>query len=327
MNKPMDPLSESRKKCLGDSEENRRITTVGTLAFDTIETPFGKRPRLLGGSANYFSLAASYFVPVHLISIVGRDFPEAHFEELRKRHIDVGGVVRCPDRDSFFWEGRYSYNLNERETLVTALNVLELFQPVLSPEARRSRFIFLGNFDPEIQLSVIDQCGRDGRKVIAMDTMNYWIEHKAAELACVLAKVDVLLVNEAEARQLSGEYDLSKAAYKIFTMGPSLLIIKQGEYGALMFAKSGAIFSAPALPLLNVLDPTGAGDTFAGGFMGYLANSGTDLSDEGVLRNAVIFGSVFSSFVVEDFGMARLFNLSFGEMLKRYEFFKSLVRF
>jgi len=279
------------------------LISVGSMAFDAIETPFGKRDKIVGGAATYIAYAASNFVsPVQQISIVGYDFPEDEMNELKKRNVQLDGVEIVPNQKSFFWSGRYHEDMNTRDTLITDLNVLADFKPVVPENYQGAEFLMLGNLSPNVQLSVIDQL-KVRPKLIAMDTMNFWMDIALDDLKKVLAKVDVLLVNDGEARQLSGEYSLVKAARAILKMGPKFLIIKKGEHGALLFNKEH-VFFAPALPLEEVFDPTGAGDTFAGGFIGYLAKT-KDISFDN-MKTAIIMGSVLASFCVEKFGPERL---------------------
>ncbi len=300
------------------------LITVGTMAFDAIETPFDKVDRIIGGSGTYVAYAAINFIqPVQQISIVGYDFPETEMIELRARGIELDGVEIVPDKKSFFWSGRYHTDMNTRDTLVTDLNVLEDFNPVVPDSYQGAEFLMLGNLMPKLQLSVINQL-KVRPKLIVMDTMNFWMDVALEDLKEVLKKVDVLLVNDGEARQLSGEVSLVKAANKILQMGPSFLIIKKGEHGALLF-HGNRVFFAPALPLEDVFDPTGAGDTFAGGFMGYLAKT-KDLSFENMKR-AVIYGSAMASFCVEKFGPQRLKEVTPQEIEERVQVFIDLVDF
>jgi sugar/nucleoside kinase (ribokinase family) len=300
------------------------LITVGTMAFDAIETPFGKTDRIVGGSATYVAYAASNFVrPVKQISIVGYDFPKEELKELEKRGVDLEGVVVVPDKKSFFWSGRYHEDMNTRDTLVTDLNVLADFSPVIPESYQESEFLMLGNLMPSIQMSVIKQLHRRP-KLIVMDTMNFWMETEMKELKEVFRHVDLLLVNDAEARQLSGQFSLVRAAKIIMNMGPQFLIIKKGEHGALLFHGDN-VFFAPALPLEDVFDPTGAGDSFAGGFIGHMASTG-DISFENMKR-AIIVGSAMASFCVEKFGATRLKEITRPEISHRIEQFKELVSF
>jgi sugar/nucleoside kinase (ribokinase family) len=297
------------------------ILVVGSVAFDSVETPFGSVEEVLGGSGTYFSTSASFFTEVKLVAVVGEDFPEDHIEFLRSRNIDLAGLRFAPGR-TFRWKGRYGYDLNEAHTLDTQLNVFESFRPELPAGFEDAEYVFLGNIDPELQLEVLTQVKKP--EVVVCDTMNFWIDGKRAELLKTLARVDILVINEGEARQLSEEPNLIKAARRILAMGPKTLVIKRGEYGVLMFS-GHSIFSAPAYPLESVFDPTGAGDTFAGGFMGYLVGSRN--FSENSFRQAIIFGSVMASFNVEDFSLNRLKRLTYGEIEGRFRRFKLLTDF
>jgi len=300
------------------------LITVGTMAFDAIETPFGKTDKIVGGSATYVAYAASNFIkPVQQISIVGYDFPKDEMEEMKGRGIELDGVVVVPDKKSFFWSGRYHEDMNTRDTLVTDLNVLADFSPVVPDSYQGAEFLMLGNLMPSIQMDVISQL-KTRPKLIVMDTMNFWMESALGDLQHVLKHVDLLLVNDAEARQLSGQFSLVKAAKAILNMGPRFLIIKKGEHGALLFHGEN-IFSAPALPLEDVFDPTGAGDTFAGGFIGHLAKTG-DISFENMKRG-IIVGSAMASFCVEKFGATRLKEINQKDIDARIRQFKELVNF
>ena len=300
------------------------LITVGTMAFDAIETPFGKVDQIVGGSATYVAYAASNFIkPVQQISIVGYDFPESEMEELKSRGVEVDGVEVVADKKSFFWSGKYHIDMNTRDTLVTDLNVLEDFNPIIPESYQGAEFLMLGNLMPKLQLSVINQM-RVRPKLIVMDTMNFWMDIALDDLKEVLKKVDVLLVNDGEARQLSGEVSLVKAARIIMDMGPRFLIIKKGEHGALLFHKNH-VFFAPALPLEEVFDPTGAGDTFAGGFIGYLAKT-KDVSFEN-MKTAIIVGSAMASFCVEKFGPERMKEITKEDIDTRLSEFVQLVNF
>ena len=300
------------------------LITVGTMAFDAIETPFGKVDKITGGSALYVAYAASNFVkPVQQISVVGYDFPKEEMDDLRKRGVQLDGVEIVPDKKSFFWSGRYHEDMNSRDTLVTDLNVLADFSPKVPDSFQGAEFLMLGNLAPATQLSVIKQL-KTRPKLIVMDTMNFWMEIALGDLKEVLKQVDMLMVNDAEARQLTGHFSLVKAAKKIMTMGPKYLIIKKGEHGALLF-HGDDVFFAPALPLEEVFDPTGAGDTFAGGFMGHLAKTG-DISFENMKRG-IIVGSAMASFCVEKFGATRLKEISKEDISNRIQQFKDLVSF
>lgn len=297
------------------------LLVIGTVAFDSVKTPFGEANDVLGGSATYFSTAASFFTDVKLVAVVGEDFPEEHVDFLKSREIDVKGLQKSSGK-TFRWKGRYDFDLNTAHTLDTQLNVLSTFKPELPEDYKDAEYVFLANIDPVLQLEVLKQVRKP--KLVACDTMNFWIEGKLPELKETLKHVDMLTINEGEARELAKEANLVKAAKGILAMGPKTLIIKRGEYGSLMFSNSG-IFSAPAYPLEAVFDPTGAGDSFAGGFMGYLSNTGT--INDGSLRQAIIFGSVMASFNVEEFSLNRMKNLKHTEIEQRYKSFKKLTHF
>jgi sugar/nucleoside kinase (ribokinase family) len=301
------------------------ILVVGSVAFDTVETPFGKAERVLGGSASFFSLAASFFVPVNLVGVVGRDFGEKELSAFKDRPIDLEGLERM-DGETFHWQGKYSYDLNSRETICTDLNVFEFFKPKIPARYRRSEHVFLGNIDPTLQRQVLDQV--ESPRLVACDTMNFWIEGTPEALRETLKRVDVLLINDAEARQLSGEWNIVKAARAVRAMGPRTLVVKKGEHGVLMFSDEGS-FAAPAYPLEEVFDPTGAGDTFAGGFLGYLAaaSAGPSGPTDEVLRRAVIMGSTLASFCVEAFSLDRLRSVTRPEIDDRFRLFKRLTSF
>lgn len=300
------------------------VIVVGTMAFDAIETPFGKTDKIIGGSATYVAYAASNFLqPVQQVSIVGYDFPEEEMAELRRRGVALEGVEIVKDKKSFFWSGRYHMDMNTRDTLITDLNVLADFDPKIPESYQGAEFLMLGNLMPKLQKSVIEQL-RERPKLIVLDTMNFWMEIALDDLKEVLTMVDVLLVNDAEARQLSGEFSLVKAARKIMTMGPKYLIIKKGEHGALLF-HGDEVFYAPALPLEDVFDPTGAGDTFAGGFIGHIART-KDVSFEN-MKTAIIVGSAMASFCVEKFGPERMKALTKEDIDKRLMQFQELVSF
>ena len=300
------------------------LLTVGTVAFDTIETPFGKAEMVIGGACMYISWSASYFTNnIHLVSIVGDDFPKSELETLKTRGVNMDGLKIVEGGKSFFWAGRYHNNMNNRDTLVTDLNVLADFDPVLPDDAKSAKYVMLGNLTPAIQKSVLDQL--DGsQKLIALDTMNFWMDIAMDELKSVISRIDLLTINDEEARQLSGEHSLVNAAKIIHEMGPKYLVIKKGEHGALLFCAED-IFYAPALPLAQVYDPTGAGDTFAGGLMGYLAKT-NDLSMENMKR-AIIAGSAMASFCVEDFSLNKLKSLTMPEINERLGRFKKLMHF
>ncbi len=300
------------------------LISVGTMAFDAIETPFGKVDQIVGGSATYVAYAASNFVkPIHQVSIVGYDFPKEEMAELKSRGVELEGVEVIADKKSFFWSGRYHEDMNSRDTLITDLNVLADFDPKLPASYLSSEFLMLGNLAPAVQISVINQL-KKRPKLIVMDTMNFWMEIAMPDLQKVLKMVDLLMVNDAEARQLTGEFSLVKAAKKIKAMGPKYLIIKKGEHGALLF-HGDEVFFAPALPLEEVFDPTGAGDTFAGGFIGFLAKTG-DISFENMKR-AIIVGSAMASFCVEKFGASRLKEINQKDINARIQQFQQLVSF
>ncbi len=300
------------------------LISVGTMAFDAIETPFGKVDKIIGGSGIYIAYAAANFItPIQQISIVGYDFPQDEMDELTKRGVELDGVEIVADKKSFFWSGRYHVDMNSRDTLATDLNVLADFKPIVPESYQGAEFLMLGNLSPDIQLSVINQL-RVRPKLIVMDTMNFWMEIALDGLKEVLKQVDVLMVNDGEARQLSGEFSLVKAAKKIMDMGPRFLIIKKGEHGALLFHKSH-VFFAPALPLEEVFDPTGAGDTFAGGFMGHIAKT-KDISFEN-MKTAIIVGSALASFCVEKFGPNRLKEITKADIDERIGEFVQLVNF
>lgn len=294
------------------------------MAFDAIETPFGKVDKIVGGSAMYVAYAASNFVkPIQQVSIIGYDFPREELAEMKSRGIVLDGVETVPDKKSFFWSGRYHEDMNSRDTLVTDLNVLADFNPILPESYQGAEFLMLGNLAPAVQMSVISQM-KKRPKLIVMDTMNFWMEIAMPDLKKVLTMVDVLMVNDAEARQLTGQFSLVKAAKAILAMGPKYLIIKKGEHGALLFHGDN-VFFAPALPLEEVFDPTGAGDTFAGGFMGYLAKT-KDISFEN-MKTAIITGSAMASFCVEKFGALRLKEITKQDIDARIQQFKQLVNF
>jgi sugar/nucleoside kinase (ribokinase family) len=297
------------------------LLVVGTVAFDSIRTPHGRAENILGGSATYFSLAASWFVPVQIVAVVGEDFGEEQLRLFQDRGVDTAGLEQVPGK-TFYWSGEYAGDMNEARTLETHLNVFEKFSPTIPASYLDSEFVFLGNIDPVLQLHVRRQLPK--ARLAALDSMNYWIKGKPEELKKALAEVDVLLINETEARMLSGISNLKRAAEVIQKMGPRTLVIKRGEHGVTLFS-DGGIFSAPAFPLDEVHDPTGAGDSFAGGFMGHLARAG-DLS-HGQLRRAVIYGSVMASYAVEEFGLARLLRLTPKEIEARYREFKNLTHF
>jgi sugar/nucleoside kinase (ribokinase family) len=298
------------------------LLVVGSVAFDAIESPYGKVDRIIGGAATYFAVAASFFTHVNLVGIVGDDFSSKDESIFHRRKIDTAGLERAPGK-SFFWAGKYSQHLNERETLVTELNVFANFNPKLPAKFRNSKHVFLANIAPDLQRSVLHQV-KGSPKHVALDTMNYWIERTPAELRETLKHVDILMINDSETRQLSNEHNLLRAARHIFKMGPSTLVIKRGEYGAILVDRNG-VFAVPAFPLEEPHDPTGAGDSFAGGFMGYLAGSGG--SNHATLRRAMVYGSVLGSFAVEEFGPERLRKLKRSEINARARHFLELTQF
>ncbi len=300
------------------------LLVVGTVAFDAIETPFGKTDKILGGAATYISLAASYFTKnINLVSVVGEDFPASNIEMLQKHHVNTDGLQVLKGQKTFFWAGKYHNDMNTRDTITTELNVLETFNPVVPAAYQDCEFLMLGNLMPKIQQQVLSQL-KNRPKLIVLDTMNFWMDIAMPELMETLKEIDVLTINDSEARQLSGEYSLVKAAQKILAMGPKYLIIKKGEHGALLFNKE-QVFFAPALPLEDVFDPTGAGDSFAGGFIGYIAAT-KDISFENMKR-AIIFGSATASFCVEKFGTENLVGLTQEEVDARVQEFVDLVQF
>lgn len=300
------------------------LIIVGTVAFDTIQTPFGSSGKIVGGAASYIGLSASQFVrEQHIISVIGEDFPQEFVSELESRGIQTNGLERRAGEKSFFWEGKYHMDMNSRDTLTTELNVLADFEPKVPKEAQGAEFVMLGNLDPTVQARVLDQL-EVKPKLVVLDTMNFWMDIALEPLKEVLKRVDVLTINDEEARQLSGEHSLVKAANKILTMGPTTLVIKKGEHGALLFNQD-EVFFAPALPLEEVLDPTGAGDTFAGGFIGYLAHTGdTSFTN---MKRGVVLGSAMASFACEKFGTERLMELTQGELDARIQRFVDLVDF
>ena len=297
------------------------LLVVGSMAIDSVKTPFGEREEAVGGSATYFSVAASYFTDVRLVAVVGADFPENTLAFLEGRKIDISGIERS-EGETFRWRGEYGFDLNTAHTLDTQLNVFESFSPKLPDNFKDSEFVFLANIDPELQADVLGQA--NAPRLTACDTMNFWIEGKRDELLKTLSMVDLVVINDAEARALSGEANIARAANCIQEIGPQTLVVKQGEYGALLFHEDD-VFSAPGLPIENVCDPTGAGDSFAGGFMGYLAATG-DLSEAG-MRQAVVFGSVMASFNVESFSYDRMRALTRKEIGARYRAFFELAHF
>lgn len=301
-----------------------KLLAVGTVAFDAIETPFGKTDKILGGSGTFVGLAASQFgVKTGVVSVVGGDFPQDYLDMMNSKGINTDGIEIVQDGKTFFWSGKYHNDMNSRDTLVTELNVLEHFQPVVPEEFKDAGIVMLGNLHPLTQASVLDQMN-ERPKLVVLDTMNFWMDIALNDLHEVLKRIDVITINDEEARQLSGEYSLVNAAKKIHEMGPKYVVIKKGEHGALLF-NEGKMFFAPALPLAEVFDPTGAGDTFAGGFCGYLAKT-EDVSFEN-MKNAIIYGSNLASFCVEKFGTLRMEELTSEELQTRLQAFKELTQF
>ncbi|MCD9634136.1 PfkB family carbohydrate kinase [Tenacibaculum maritimum] len=301
-----------------------KLLAVGTVAFDAIETPFGKTDKILGGSGTFVGLAASQFgVQTGVVSVVGGDFPQSYLDMMNKKGIDTTGVEIVKEGKTFFWSGKYHNDMNSRDTLVTELNVLEHFQPIVPSSFKDAEIVMLGNLHPLTQAAVLDQMDKQP-KLVVLDTMNFWMDIALNDLHEVLKRVDVITINDEEARQLSGEYSLVNAAKKIHEMGPKYVVIKKGEHGALLF-NEGNMFYAPALPLAEVFDPTGAGDTFAGGFCGYLAKTG-DISFEN-MKSAIIFRSNLASFCVEKFGTQRMEELTKDEVQIRLQSFKDLTQF
>ena len=297
------------------------ILVVGTVAFDSIETPRGFAERVLGGSASYFAVAASFFSPVKIVGVVGEDFPEDYLEIFSQRGVDLQGLKRAPG-ETFHWRGRYHEDLNVRDTVELRLNVLTGFSPTLPESYRDAEYVFLGNIDPGMQIEVLSQLRR--MRLVACDTMDHWIQGSGEALRKLLRRIEMLIINDSEARLLSGEHNIVRAARSILKMGPKVVLIKRGEYGVLQFSDS-SIFSTPAYPLEEVFDPTGAGDSFAGGFLGHLARSGDH--GQGGLRRAIVYGSVVASFTVEDFGLQRLTRLSVEEIEERDQRFIELTDF
>jgi sugar/nucleoside kinase (ribokinase family) len=297
------------------------LLVVGSVALDSIETPFGKVQDAVGGSATFFSASASIFTDIQLVGVVGDDYPMDDIEFLRTRGVDMAGLAQVAG-ESFRWSGVYSFDLNSRETLETRLGVFADFKPVIPPVFRKADWLFLGNIDPTLQLDVLNQVDRP--RLVACDTMNFWIEGSNAALMKTLSHVDLLMVNDGEARQLSGEHNLMKAARWIMDHGPSMVVVKKGEHGAALFARDCTFF-APGFPLEDIFDPTGAGDAFAGGFMGYLASAG--VLDETHLKRAMIYGSAMGSFAVERFGLDRFRDLTMGEIRDRVKSFRDLTAF
>jgi sugar/nucleoside kinase (ribokinase family) len=298
------------------------LTVVGSVAFDALETPFGKREKVLGGAATHFGLSASFFTQVNAVGVVGGDFGEAEWEVFRRHHINTDDIEVVPDGKTFFWSGRYDYDMNTAHTLDTQLNVFATFDPKLSEKSKNARVVFLANIQPTLQLGVRKQCEK--AEFVAMDTMNYWISSVKDELLETVKAVDCIIINDAEARQLTDEPNIHKAAQAIMAMGLRAVVIKRGEYGATLFTPT-SFFSTPAYPLESVFDPTGAGDTFAGGFMGYLAAQ-KEINDE-TLRRACVYGSVMASFNVEKFGTERVDELDYPEINQRFKDFKRMTHF
>jgi len=301
------------------------LLIIGSIGFDNIKTPFGKVNKVLGGSAVYASVAASNFVSPKIIGVVGEDFENKYFELLKKHNIDVSQIKVEPGK-TFHWEGFYDYDLNTAHTINTQLNVFSKFNPKLSYETKNTKFVFLGNIDPDLQLKIYSQI--ENPRLIACDTMNYWIEKKLVKLKKLLKKVDMLFINEAEIRQLTKEYNIIKSAKKVLSWGTKIVIVKRGEYGVMCFYKN-KIFVLPAYPLEKVFDPTGAGDSFAGGVMGFLAYKlkNNKMLTEQVLRQSIVFGTVTASFCVEDFGINKLDNVTYRDILQRYKEIKHLIHF
>ncbi len=297
------------------------LLAVGSVAFDSVKTPLGEAEEVLGGSATYFSVSASFFTEVRLVAVVGEDFPQAHLDFLKSREIDLKGLEVAPG-NTFRWRGEYGWDLNEARTLDTRLNVFESFRPNLPEDYLDSEYLFLANIDPELQMSVLEQL--NAPELIALDTMNFWIEGKPGELREVLTRADILLINDSETRELAREPNIVRAARRILSWGPKAVVVKRGEYGALMFSEDG-VFSAPAYPLEDIHDPTGAGDSFAGGFMGYLAS--TRNVSPPAIRQAIILGSVMASFNVEAFSLERFKSLTYPEVKERFREFKRLAHF
>jgi sugar/nucleoside kinase (ribokinase family) len=298
------------------------LLVVGSVAFDAVETPFGKRDKMLGGSATHFAIAASFYTDVRVVGVVGGDFTSEEEQVFERRGVDTTDIERIPEGKTFFWSGRYDFDLNTAHTLDTQLNVFADFKPKLSPASKKSRLVFLGNIQPDLQREVREQVR--GAELVALDTMNYWINTVRESLIEAIKIVNVVIINDAEARQLTDESNIIKAARKILSWGPKALIVKRGEYGAAMFTPE-TYFAIPAYPLESVFDPTGAGDTFAGGFMGYLASQ--EVIDEAAMRRAMIFGSVMASFNVEEFGTERVQRLTQAEINERFRAFKQMTHF
>lgn len=297
------------------------VLVVGTVAFDSIETPSGSVERILGGSASYFALGASFFAPVRIVGVIGRDFPQDYIDIFNRRNIDIEGLERA-EGETFHWRGRYHEDINVRDTIELHLNVLAGFDPKLPESYRDAEYVFLGNIDPLMQMKVLDQLRH--MKLVVCDTMDHWIRESRENLMKVLQRIEILVINDSEARLLSGYDNIVKAARAVLKMGPKMVLIKRGEYGVLQFSES-SVFATPAYPLEEVFDPTGAGDSFAGGLMGHLARSGDQ--SRGGLRRAIVYGSVVASFTVEDFGVKRLTDASLAEIEERYRRFVELTDF
>jgi sugar/nucleoside kinase (ribokinase family) len=297
------------------------ILVVGSVALDAVKTPFGEEEEILGGSASYFSVAASYFASVSMIAVVGEDFSESHVRFFQQKGIDTTGLQRAEGK-TFRWKGEYGFDMNVARTLDTQLNVFAGFSPQIRTEHRKLEYLFLGNIDPDLQREVLRQVQRP--KIVGCDTMNYWMAHKRESLVKTLALVDILIINDAETRELAQKPNVIQAAREILSWGPKALVVKRGEYGALMIGQK-SVFAVPAFPLEDVVDPTGAGDSFAGGFMGYLAAAGSWKEED--LRKAVVFGTVMASFDVSEFGLRRLGNLTYTEIATRFREFHALTRF
>jgi len=298
------------------------ILVVGSVAFDGIETPFGKVDKCIGGAATYFSVAASFFTPVKIVAVVGEDFGDEEMKVFAGRNIDTSGIQQVKGQKTFFWQGEYGYDLNVAITKDTQLNVFADFNPVLPESFIDPKVLFLANIDPDLQYRVLEQAGRPG--LVALDTMNYWIESKKASLEKLMKEVDVMIINEAEVRQFTGEANLVKGARTMMTLGPETLVVKRGEYGVLMF-HGDKVFASPAYPLESVFDPTGAGDSFAGAMMGYIASQ--DSADVRTLRRAIAYGTVTASFALEDFSLRRLVEISRDDIDRRMSEFEELTRF
>ncbi len=298
------------------------ILVVGSVAFDSIKTPFGQVEKILGGSAVHFSMAASIMSKVNIIGVVGNDFTDTHIEYIKKRGINVDGITRLKEGKTFFWEGYYEYDMNQAHTVKTELNVFQNFNPIIPDELKNTEYVFLANIDPDIQLKLIEQVNVP--KLIVCDTMNYWIEHKKEQLIQIMKKVDVMLLNDGEARQLCNTTNLMKAAKKVMNYGVKIVIIKKGEHGAIMFSQD-SVFTAPAFPLEDIIDPTGAGDSFAGGFLSFLEQN-KKINDEN-LRKALVYATIIASFNVEDFGTKGTEKINFSDIRQRYLTLQKITQF